>query len=269
MLFLSQRHFHHRLVLFKLTSAAIAFGIFMALFSSPASSASSTSITPQKANNKELVDENHRQCVVLLHGLIRSSDSMSKMAAHLTTLGYRVVNQDYPSTDHPIDTLTEIAIPPAIEACGDAAQIHFVTHSLGGILLRYYISQHSMPKLGRAVMLGPPNRGSEIVDAMGDWALFGWINGPAGIALGTQADSIPNQLGPVHFELGVIAGSRTFNPMLSLLLPSPDDGKVSVENTKVTGMKAHIVMPVTHTFMMQNQGVIEQVSHFLAHGEFQ
>jgi len=90
----------------------------------------------------------------------------------------------------------------------------------------------------------------------------------SGLQLGTDADGIPKTLGPVDFELGVIAGTRTFNPGLSQLLPNPDDGKVSLENTKVDGMDDFLPMPVTHTFMMRSDKVIAQVKHFIKHGSF-
>jgi hypothetical protein len=72
----------------------------------------------------------------------------------------------------------------------------------------------------------------------------------------------------VDFPLGVIAGTRSINPILSQSLPNPDDGKVSVENTRVEGMTDFIEMPYTHTFMMSAEPVIRQVQHFLRSGTF-
>jgi hypothetical protein len=117
-------------------------------------------------------------------------------------------------------------------------------------------------------MLGPPNQGSEVVDQIGGWRLFTAINGPAGQQLGTGQDSVPNQLGPVDFELGVIAGDRSINWINSLMISVPDDGKVAVERTKVAGMKAHRVVHVTHPFLMKNRAVIRETIHFLRHGRF-
>ena len=208
------------------------------------------------------------ECVILLHGLARSDSSMKTMATELHNAGYTVVNYDYPSTQHPVEKLADEAITDALSMCPEQATIHFVTHSMGGILVRQYLSQHTLETLGRVVMLGPPNKGSEVVDTLHNMPGYELINGPAGHQLGTDISSLPNTLGPADFELGIIAGTRSINLILSTMLPSTDDGKVTVENTKLDGMKEHITLPVTHPFMMKNKDVIEQVIHFLKSGTF-
>ena len=182
--------------------------------------------------------------------------------------GYFVINKSYPSTKHDIETLANDIIPRSVASCPDSSQVHFVTHSLGGILVRQYLSEHSVTNLGRVVMLAPPNKGSEITDEMKDNVLYKTVNGPAGLQLGTDSLSVPNQLGPANFELGIIAGTKTVNPILSQMLPNPDDGKVSVESTKLNGMADHIEVPYSHTFIMNKDDVIEQVIHFLKNGSF-
>lgn len=147
-------------------------------------------------------------CVILLHGLARTGDSMIPLGLALDMAGQEVVLVNYPSTEAPVATLAAAAIPPAIHACDDAT-VHVVTHSMGAILLRSWLADHQIPKLGRVVMLAPPNRGSEIVDAMADLALFELINGPAGAQLGTGAGDLPAQLPSAGYELGVIAGDHS------------------------------------------------------------
>jgi hypothetical protein len=192
------------------------------------------------------------------------------METALKGIGYDVVNVDYPSTESTIEELTEMAIPPAVAACKNARKIHFVTHSMGGILVRYYLKHtaHRPINLGHVVMLGPPNKGSPIVDKLGNLPGFELWNGVAGKQLGTGPTSLPNTLGPVDFSLGVIAGSNSISPIFSTLIDGDDDGKVSIESTKVAGMADHIVLNVTHTFMMNSPSVFKHVTEFLREGHF-
>jgi pimeloyl-ACP methyl ester carboxylesterase len=206
--------------------------------------------------------------VILLHGLARSDRSMNKLQQALLRKGYRVHNVSYASTRNNIEKLAEEAIGPALKLCPKAQKLHFVTHSLGGILVRQYLLHHQIDNLGRVVMLGPPNHGTEVVDKLRDFPGFRFINGEAGLELGTGESSVPNKLGAANFDLGIIAGTRSINLILSRMIPGTDDGKVSVENTRLEGMHDHLQMKVTHPFMMRNAKVIEQVIHYLESGRF-
>lgn len=208
------------------------------------------------------------ECVVLLHGLARTDSSMNKLEGELLKENFTAINVKYPSREYTIEILAEEAITPALDKCPPEEKVNFVTHSLGGILVRQYISKHEITRLNRVVMLGPPNKGSEVVDKLGNFPGFHFINGAAGLQIGTGELSVPNKLGKANFDVGIIAGTKSINLILSSLIPNTDDGKVSVERTKLEGMNDHIEMPVTHPFMMKDENVIAQVIYYLKHGRF-
>jgi pimeloyl-ACP methyl ester carboxylesterase len=210
------------------------------------------------------------ECVVLLHGLNRSWRAMRPMAEALQAAGFTTANVDYPSQSGSIEEIAPAAVGMGLEKCRDtgADRIHFVTHSLGGILLRYQNKHSPIPDLGRVVMLGPPNQGSEIIDRTRDWPGFEMFSGDAGAQLGTNSESMPSQLGPVDFELGVIAGTGTINVFTSALLPDPDDGKVSVASTRVEGMDDFLVVGNSHRYLTRSDVVFRNTESFLRNGSF-
>ncbi len=219
--------------------------------------------------------------VVLLHGLGRGPLSLKRVELALRAEGYNVRNLDYPSRSADVAALADEALGPVFAAAVSAnparnsspaaPRIHLVTHSLGGILVRQYLHDHGVPPtLGRVVMLAPPNAGSEVVDRLRDWKLYQWINGPAGLQLGTDDASTPRALGPLPagVQVGVIAGDRTINPLFSALLPGADDGKVTVAATHVAGEADHLTLPATHTWIMWRGDTAAQVAAFLRGGRF-
>ena len=209
--------------------------------------------------------------VVLAHGLARTPRSMTRAERFLRQQGYAVFNFGYPSRRFPIETLSAEFLKPFIETrCADETKrLHFLTHSMGGIIVRHYVKHFRPANMGRVVMLAPPNQGSEIVDWQKKRKIFRPIFGPAWAQLGTDEESLPLRLGAVDFELGVIAGDRSFEFYHSwFLLDGADDGKVSVERTKVSGMTDFIVAHNTHTFIMNDMRVLRQAAHFFETGRF-
>ena len=231
--------------------------------------AAAATLAPDRAYGAEM--QNEQQCVILLHGMGRTRLSMSYLEDALSAKGYHVINYGYPSTSAPIEELARQHLPQAIKLCPGATPqpINFVTHSLGGILVRYYLQEHQLPEGSRMVMLSPPNKGTELADRFKDLALYRWITGPPGQQLGTSENSLPNKLKPVDMDIGIITGRRTYEPWFSNLLPGEDDGKVSVESAKLDEMADFLVVDSGHTFIMNDPEVIRQIDAFLRTGCFE
>jgi pimeloyl-ACP methyl ester carboxylesterase len=208
--------------------------------------------------------------VVLLHGIHRTARSFSRMQAALEANGFVALNLDYPSRRKPLEALAE-QVHPEIErfAGGLKGSLHFIGHSMGGLLARVYLSRHRPPDLGRVVMLGTPNGGSEIADRLKNFLPYRILFGPVGQQLGTQRDAALQALfPPADYPVGVIAGNRSIDPISSMFLPRPHDGRVSVANTRLDGMTDHIVLATAHPWLPENDIAIEATIAFLRDGKF-
>lgn len=210
------------------------------------------------------------ECVVLLHGLWRTGLSMKPLEWRLEKAGYHVINITYASLFYPIEELAERALSRGINRCreANATAISIVTHSLGGILARHYLREHRVELLKRVVMLGPPNQGSQIADYLTGVEWLDVVIPEAAEQLTTDDDSLPRQLGPVDFELGIIAGTSGRGAFIFAEPGLISDGTVSVAETRVTGMTDFLALPTSHTFMIWNREVMRQTLYFLAHGRF-
>jgi len=209
--------------------------------------------------------------VVLIHGLGRTLFSMKKVEWALQGEGYRVINVSYPSTRVSVEDAANGWLAGLLKerVLDRGVKVHFVSHSLGGIVLRHYLAANHVDNLGRVVMLAPPNRGSELADKLRSNIIYKFFTGPAGQQLGTGPDGLAERLGPATFGLGIIAGDRSLNPLLSAWLPGPDDGKVSVGSTLLGGMQDFLLVHHSHTWMMWRRDVIRGVTQFLKTGQFE
>ena len=193
---------------------------------------------------------------------------MRPLALRLERSGYRVHNLGYSSTRSDPRALVDWLSGEVAARCAGARRVHFVGHSLGGILARALLARQRPAGLGRVVLLAPPNRGSEWVDWLGDWPLFEALLGPTARALGTGPESLPNQIPAPDYELGVIAGTGSLNPVGDALLEGDHDGTVRVENARLSGMRDFLTLPVSHTFIMRSPQVARHVLRFLREGRF-
>ena len=208
------------------------------------------------------------ESVILLHGYGRTPFSMRPLQNRLQEAGFMVHNIGYPSMRRSPPELVEFLNDRFKSCCGTSPRIHFVTHSLGGILVRAYLSEHHLKNMGRVVMLAPPNQGSELADIANGSILLRAILGPTVVQLGTGEDSLPNRLPPPWYELGVIAGIDAFNPIGSFFVPDPSDGTVSVASTSLAGMSDFVTVRKSHTFIMRSADVAGYIIRFLRTGRF-
>ena len=211
-----------------------------------------------------------RDGIIFLHGIGRSGSCMASVEREARSRDLGTLIIDYPARRHDLSSLADyveqVAAPWISQLDGS---LHLVTHSMGGLVARAWLTRYRRAKLGRVVMLAPPSQGSEIADLLAPTGIFRAIYGPAGVQLTTrQSAALVALLGVVDYPLGIIAGRRSLDPLGWLVLPKPNDGRVSVERTKLEGMADHIILPVTHAFLTHDPVVIEQTYTFLEKGRF-
>lgn len=210
----------------------------------------------------------HGEQVVLLHGIARSASHMEDLEQFLEDKGYTVYNLNYPSTEHSLEKLTSIVAADIASKISADKPVHFIGYSMGGIVTRAVLNKFRPDNLGRVVQLASPNKGSEVADYLKNNWLYEKVYGPAGKQLVTDGAGIDELLGKVDYELGVVAGTFSIDPISSSLIPGNDDGKVSVESTKVEGMKDHVLVYSSHTFFPQNEEVQRHALEFIRNGVF-
>ena len=197
---------------------------------------------------------------------------MSSIEKYLKLLGYKTVNIDYPSTKYSLNELIDLVYKKInkeidLSTMKSDSKIHFVGHSMGGLITRGIISKYPIKNLGRVVQLGTPNHGSKIAGNFEKLKLFGLIYGPAGYQLTTKDDNRKGLFKPINYELGSLAGNKNINP-LGLMLDGDNDGTVSVESTKVEGMKDHHIIKASHIFFPFYTEAKYQTAYFLQTGHF-
>lgn len=216
---------------------------------------------------------NLAETVILLHGIGHNRMNMKGVECALKAQGYIVFNLTYPSCKMDITALAAW-LDEQLEALNIwvvSDKVHFVAHSLGGLVCGCYL-EHALThipahKMGRVVMLGTPHGGSEVADGLKNFWLFKLVFGPAGQELTTDTRR-SRQFKP-DYELGIIAGTKNwFYPLGRFLIKRPHDGCVSVESTKIKGMKDHLILPVLHGFMGWSTQIHTHIIYFLQNGVF-
>ena len=213
---------------------------------------------------------NNESVVILVHGLRASSSAFDRLEKALLKEGYDVIKVEYPSMENRIELLADSVLSKVWQQLDSLHydSTHIVAHSMGAILVRYYLQHHPAEQLGRVVMLSPPNQGSALVDRFENMACFRWLNGPSGMQLGTDETDFVNQLENPDYPVGIIAGTQTINPVASLFIPGKDDGRVAIQHTKIKGMTDFCTVKTNHHWITRNKSVIKHVLTFLRKGEF-
>ncbi len=207
------------------------------------------------------------ETVVILHGLARSGSAMWMLAKRLEVAGYRTERFGYRSlSETPDEIVAKLAAELARCCAAPERKVHFVGHSLGGLITRAFLARNKVDNLGRVVLLGTPNRGSELADAFEHKWWFDLL-GPTVKRLGTANGGLAESLPAPDYPVGVIAGVRNGRENEDVL-PGEDDGLVTVASTKFDGMADFIVVPTGHAAMRYSKPVADQVVSFLKTGKF-
>ncbi len=205
------------------------------------------------------------RAVILLHGIIRSSKSMNRMREPLEKAGYRVFPFDYPSTSVDIETASQY-LASAIKSLNGIEEINFVTHSMGGLVVRAFLANNEESRVGRLVMLGVPNKGAKMADMTHGWSIFRWTLGPAGQQLVSDEDGFIAKLPTPKNEFAVIAGSRGTLTGYNPLIPGDDDGTVTVQSTRLPGATDFTTVKSMHTALPMNKDAISCTVRFIIEG---
>lgn len=210
-----------------------------------------------------------KEAIILIHGLSLNKWCMKKIAKYFKDKNYFIINFDYPSRKYPIDQLVKLFLIPYLidKQLNNFTKVHFITHSMGGIIVRYYLNNYSLDNLSKVIMLCPPNKGSELVDKLDCWLLRKYL-GPAFLQLSSKIDSFVNQLSVPDFNLGIIMGNKKVEPFFSKFLPTNNDGVVSIDSAIISNKTDFLILPVNHLSILYNNLIPKQIEHFINQSKF-
>lgn len=219
------------------------------------------------SHTKALAQDQQQEVVILVHGYGRSASAMWKLEQYFEQAGFQVRSVGYNSLIQGVPAIKKQLAKKLNKLLKHNTQkVHFVGHSMGGLLIRSYLGENQVNHLGNVVTMGSPNAGTPLADYfLSKW--YGFLGGPALKSLSAKGSPFLKSLPRPDYNLGVIAGV-VHRASREHLLPGKDDGLVPLQSTKVLGMKDFIVMPVSHYNMRYNQAVATQAIHFLQRGVF-
>jgi len=207
--------------------------------------------------------------VVLLHGILRTNRCMSGLASFLEGQGYKTLNLDYPSAKYDISSIAELIHGTIKKFADKHSKIHFIGYSMGGLVIRAYLQKYRLENLGKIVMIATPNKGSEVADFLQNFWLYKKLYGPAGQQLITDQQSFKDILGDIYYDLGIISGISPYYFFGNYLIGKKNDGRVSIESSKIEGMKDQVTIKSGHTWIPSYKKTWQQAARFIATGKFE
>lgn len=226
---------------------------------------------PEHCTSELLLSKKNNDYIVILHGLRRSLKHMKKISAALHKENYNILQISYPSTLYPLDELIKMVLEEIgkyISINDKKIKVHFVGHSLGGLIIRGLIKNNFIYNLGRIVMIGTPNQGNIFADYFTGYGIFEYLHGPVSEQLISDQKEFKHLFGEIRSELGIIAGNKVGNYYLGYLLQDANDGRVCVCDTILKGSKEHIIIHESHDELQTNPTVIQKTVNFIKNGKF-
>lgn len=222
-------------------------------------------------------DKKEKDIVVTFHGIYGREKQLRFINESLAKNGYSVVNIQYPTVDDRIEEMVDKYIAPVIENQIEKLnkinaerkyrnlpelKINFVVHSMGSVLLRYYLENNKLKNLGKVVLISPPSHGSHLSDnIIAD--IFKFYVGPAVAELKTNKKSFVNQLENPIYPCYVLIGNKSINPINSFIIKGKDDGMVPIETARLDGASFKIIKNTTHTTILKSQETVDEILEFL------
>jgi hypothetical protein len=217
------------------------------------------------------------KAIVVLHGLFRTRSCMSSLGDALSKSGgYKTFCMGYPTTRGSVESHAR-SLDNVVRSLEGISEINFIAHSLGNLVVRHWLSdlaaaERTLPKgqsFGRMVMLAPPNRQPKLATILVRGTVASFVAGPAAEAMATGWEKLEPKLATPHFEFGVLAGGKGDGKGYNPLLPGDDDGVITVESTRLRGARDFRLVPVLHSFFMNDKRVHEYAARFFEHGHFE
>ena len=217
------------------------------------------------------------KAIILLHGLFRSRTAMSALCKSINSASnYTTFCMGYPTTRGCVDSHAR-SLDSVVRSLEGITEINFVAHSLGNLVVRNWLhnldqEQRTLPtgqSFGRMVMLAPPNRQPQIATKLIRGVVANFVAGPAAQELATGWEGLETKLATPKFEFGILAGGKGDDKGYNPLIPGDDDAVITVESTRLPGARDFRLLPVMHTFFMDNKRAQELTLRFLDHGHFE